>query len=149
MMIGMITVVKTGDYRLVGTKGKTMLLILDSKQVFAWINAKGIGEILVVSRKHHTTDTVLAMGKFRLYDVKDEPALTDLQHLELLVGKGKWQGYLLPTGLPTEKEKRKRIIPTDERITCSADSCPVSPYHDHDTAFSSSLMFWIMMAVLV
>lgn len=143
----MITVKKTGDYRLIGTKGKTMLLVLDSKQSFAWINAKGIGEILVYSVKRHTTDTVLAMGKFRLYEVKNEPDLTDLQHLELLVGKGKWQGYLLPTGLPDETDNRKRIIPTEERITCCANTCPVSP--NYDTAFSRSVMFWMLMAVLV
>jgi hypothetical protein len=33
------------------------------------------------------------------------------------VGKGTWQGYLLPTGLPDDKKKRNRIIPTDEVIT--------------------------------
>jgi len=60
---------------------------------------------------------MLSLGQFRLYDVKDEPKLTDLIHLELFVGGGLWQGYLLPTGLPTDKDKRNRIIPTDELIT--------------------------------
>ena len=41
--------------------------------------------------------------------VKDERELTDLEHLELLVGEGIWQGYLLTTGLPTDEKKRNRI----------------------------------------
>lgn len=87
--------------------------------MFAWINASGIGEILVVSQNPHKTDHVLAVGKHRIYEVKDEPDLTDLIHLELLVGDGVWQGYLLPTGLPTNENKRNRIIPTLEIITKS------------------------------
>jgi hypothetical protein len=36
--------------------------------------------------------------------------------LELSVGGGQWQGYLLLTGLPTAKKIRSRIEPTDEII---------------------------------
>lgn len=135
----MITVIKTGDYRLVGTKGKTMLLILDGTQVFSWIDATGFGDILGVSHAQHDRGRIFAIGKYRLYDVQDEQGLTDVEHLELMVGKGTWQGYLLPTGLPDEKEKRKRIIPTEERITCVASSCPVSPHYD--SIFSSAIIF--------
>lgn len=83
------------------------------------MNAIDIGEILVTSHKKHKTDAILAIGKYRLYEVKDEPNLTDLHHLELYVGDNTWQGYLLTTGLPNEKKRRSRIIPTDEIITKS------------------------------
>jgi hypothetical protein len=53
-----------------------------------------------------------------MYLVKDEPNLSDLTHLELLVGEGVWQGYLLPIGLPNGV-KRRKIIPTKEIITTS------------------------------
>jgi hypothetical protein len=42
-------------------------------------------------------------------------------HLELSIGKGQWQGYLLLTGLPTNKKRRNRIIPTKEVISIAQD----------------------------
>ncbi|CAN5134623.1 hypothetical protein BH11PAT1_BH11PAT1_6620 [soil metagenome] len=115
----MIKLLQEGRYNLIETKGQTKVLILDEKKTYAWVNAADIGEILVTSHKSHVTDNILAIGRYRLYDVKKEPDLTDLKHLELHVGNGSWQGYLLPTGLPNEKKKRNRIIPTNEVITKS------------------------------
>lgn len=115
----MIKMLAEGHYKLLETKQQTKILILDDKKTFAWVNVIDIGEILVTSHKSHHTDTVLAVGRYRLYDIKDEPTLTDLYHLELHVGNGTWQGYLLPTGLPDDKKKRNRIIPTNEIITIS------------------------------
>lgn len=114
----MITLLEKGDYRLIETKGQAKILIV-GKRVFAWINVKDIGEILISSHKPHIVDHFLAAGKYRIYDVEDEPNMTDLEHLELLAGDGLWQGYLLPTGMPTEQHKRNRIIPTSEIITKS------------------------------
>lgn len=113
----MITLIREGEYVLVETKLQIKILTLDNTKQFAWVNIMDIGEILVTSHKVHKVDHILAMGKYRLYKVKDEPDLTDLKHLELSVGKGVWQGYLLPTGLPTVTKKKKRIIPTKEIIT--------------------------------
>lgn len=115
----MIHVQQTGYYVLSETKKQTKILELDAAQTYAWINAAGIGEILVTSKKHHPQDCVLARGAYRLYEVRDEPDLTDLLHLELCIGPGYWQGYLLPTGLPTDRKKKNRIIPTKECITRS------------------------------
>jgi hypothetical protein len=113
----MITVIRNGTYQLIETKAQTKILTLDGRQSFAWINAADIGEILVASHKRHKTDHILAKSRYRLYDVKDEPDLTDLIHLELYVGERTWQGYLLPTGLPSGDKKRNRIIPTKEVVT--------------------------------
>lgn len=112
----MIKLLKEGAYKLIETKGQTKILSLDNK-TYAWVNVAEIGEILVASHKKHQTDNILAIGKYRMYQVQDEPMLTDLVHLELLVGDGHWQGYLLTTGLPTTKDIRRRIIPTSEVIT--------------------------------
>jgi len=113
-----IKLIKTGKYQLVETKvGQTKLLILDDKQSFAWINFKEVGEILVTTQKEHKLDSILSTGEYRLYGVEDEPKLVDLNHLELKTGVGKWQGYLLPTGLPTKTDIRNRIIPTRELIS--------------------------------
>lgn len=113
----MIKVLEEGFYELIETKHQTKILTLNKTKTFAWINAGNIGEILVSSHKSHKADAIVAVGKYRLYEVKDEPKITDLIHLELLVGQGKWQGYLLPTGLPTSNNLRNRIIPTNECIT--------------------------------
>ena len=115
----MIQLAKEGYYKLIESKGQTKILILDDKITLAWVNVAEIGEILVTSHKSHKTDTILAIGRYRIYSVKDESDLTDLSHVELHVGNGIWQGYLLPTGLPNEKKKRSRIIPTKETITVS------------------------------
>lgn len=115
----MIRLAKQGNYQLIETKRLNKILSLSEKGTYAWVNAKGIGEILVASYKKHQADYVLAVGKYRLYEVKDEQKLADTIHLELSTGKGNWQGYLLITGFPTAKDKRSRIIPTKEIITKS------------------------------
>lgn len=112
----MITLLTRGLYRLMETKGQTKILYLDDT-VYAWVQPADIGEILVASHKKHVTDTLLAVGEYRLYDVRDEAHYSTHEHLELEVGDGIWQGYLLLTGLPTRAKKRRRIIPTTEVIS--------------------------------
>jgi len=112
----MITTIQQGTYQLLETKNQTKVLILDGTQTYAWVNIDEIGEILVAAHDEQDTDTLLSSGAYRIYDVKGEPQLTDIQHLELEVEKDKWQGYLLLTGLPNEKDKRNRIIPTDQLV---------------------------------
>lgn len=112
----MIEKAQQGIYKLIETRHHVKILQLD-RYVFAWITAKDIGEILVTSHNPHKTDHILAIGPYIIYNVIKEPKLTDLVHMELFVGNGFWQGYLLPTSLPTNKKSRSRIIPTKEIIT--------------------------------
>jgi hypothetical protein len=111
----MITILKTGSYRLVETKWGNKILSLDDRS-YAWIDSKRVGELLVTTHREHSTSFVLSRGAYILYDVKDEEYLTDLQHLELECGIYAWQGYLLLTGLPDD-DKKSRIIPTEQLIT--------------------------------
>ncbi len=112
----MIKLIRSGDYQLIETKNDTKILQLD-KDTYAWIKAENIGHILVDTYRPFKTDYTLAVGKYRLYDVKEEPDFTDQIHLELFIGGGRWQGYLLLTGLPTDKKTRVRLIPTKEIIS--------------------------------
>lgn len=112
----MITILKTGSYKLVETRGNNKILYLDD-DVYAWIDSKKVGELLVTTHSPHKAYFALSGGAYILYNVKDEEALTDLQHLELEFGTYAWQGYLLPTGLPDDEKKKSRIIPTDQVIT--------------------------------
>lgn len=113
----MITLIRNGRYTVIETKHDTKILTLDGKTSFAWIHATKIGELLIKTHATQLVDHILSIGKYRLYEVLDEINLTDLPHLELYVGENTWQGYLLPTGLPVEKKKKSRIIPTTEIIT--------------------------------
>jgi len=113
----MIKLLKQGTYKLAETKkSQIKLLVLDDKITYAWPNID-IGEILVTTQKDHPLDSVLSQGSYRLYKVIDEPNLVDLVHLELQTSPNTWQGYLLPTGLPTKSDIRNRIIPTKEVIS--------------------------------
>lgn len=118
----MIRLLKHGDYHLVETRGATRILELSGKGNYAWVNARGIGDILVFSEGQYEASCILAQGKYRIYEVKDEDKLTDTIHLELFIGEGIWQGYLLITGLPAGGHKRSRILPTKEIITKSNSS---------------------------
>ncbi len=111
----MITLQRNGLYKLIETKNNVKILYLDN-DVYAWVEPTNIGELLVVSHAIHKTDCILSMGHYHVYEVKDEPFLSDLVHLELEAGKNVWQGYLLLSGLPDNHHKKGRIIPTTETI---------------------------------
>jgi hypothetical protein len=113
----MIKLLKKGKYSLVETRSDVKVLKLSGK-AFVWIFTRSIGEMLVTTHRGHKTDQKLAKGEYRIYKVSaDEPDLVDTMHLELSIGEGDWQGYLLPTGFPKDKKTRSRIIPTTELIT--------------------------------
>jgi len=118
-LLAMIKLLKTGKYSVIETFDHTKILTLDDKARYAWIKADSIGDILVSTRRKFNTSNIVSMGNYRLYEVKGEPEFTDLVHLELFVGDGQWQGYLLPTGLPRSLKKRNRIVSTNEAITKS------------------------------
>jgi hypothetical protein len=113
----MIKMLQQGSYKLFETWiHHTKILSMDEKYIYAWINAKGVGEILVTTNRKYNPDCILSVGRYRIYDVKTEARLSDQLHLELSVGEGFWQGYLLPKGLPIGRIK-KLIVPTKELIT--------------------------------
>ena len=123
----MIRLLNQGDYQLTEARDITKILRLSGKGVFAWINTGKVGEILVATSGEFSNLYTLASGKYRIYEVKNEPSLTDTLHLELFTGKSLWQGYLLITGFPTTEHKRSRIIPTTEIITRSKHSESKAP----------------------
>jgi hypothetical protein len=112
----MISVIQSGQYKLIETKHNTKILYLDNL-TYAWVEPQNIGELLVASRRVHKTDCMLSLGHYFIYDVVNESALSDQIHLELEVGKNHWQGYLLLSGLPDKNKKRVRILPSQEIIS--------------------------------
>lgn len=124
----MISILKSGIYKLIETRRHIKILHLDGS-TYAWIEPKNIGEILVTTHLPHKTDCVLAVGRYVLYRVRDVPKLADTTHLELEIGRHQWQGYLLLTGLPDDHKKRSRIIPTHEVITGNRHFAARKPLH--------------------
>ena len=112
----MIKLLKKGKYSLIETRNDVKILRL-GKITFVWIFTKSIGEMLVATHRGHRTDQKLSKGEYRIYEVADEPKLVDQLHLELSIGEGDWQGYLLPTGFPKDRKTRSRILPTNELIS--------------------------------
>lgn len=112
----MIRVVSRGNYRLVETKDFTKVFLFSNRQAFTWLPAQGMIEMYY--EKNPSLMSTLARGTYYIYETKNENDPPILQ-LEVYIGKRAWQGYMLPAGLPTMKEMRKRIIPTKDVITKS------------------------------
>jgi hypothetical protein len=121
----MLKIVYRGEYILSETNDQLKILNLDNK-LFGWVSSKGNGELFLYPHKNIPQSSILAMGKYRLYEVNEDKKFTDQPHLELSVGLGNWQAYLVPEGLP-KKESMSRIVPTSEVITktntCSECKC--------------------------
>lgn len=114
----MIKLAEQGTYKIVETWGETRLIVLNETNCFAWVYAGDeIGEILVATKKKFSDQYTLARGKYRLYEVDQENGLSKGEHLELYIGEGFWQGYILPTGFPKGRNVRNKIIPTRQIIT--------------------------------
>lgn len=113
----MLKVIGSGTYKLTETKDNTKVLFIDDNYACSWKNEKCNGDLVYLKPDTDKICCFLSVGNWRLYEIKDEPGLTIGNHFELNVGKGKWQGYLLPKGFPTQINKKKPISQTDEIIT--------------------------------
>jgi hypothetical protein len=112
----MITVLSTGTYQLY-KKDPLRILTLNGKKKFLWEKSRDATGQLRFWTPQDNIEELSASGAFRLYDVKKETDLTDGMHLELFVGEGDWEGYLLKDKLPNAKRKECDIVKTDECIT--------------------------------
>lgn len=118
----MINLQMSGSYKLLETSHDAKVLYLNG-DCYAWSCVQYPCELTLTMHQKARTDCLLGMGRYRLYDVDDEPALSDLFHLELEVGNDIWQGYLLADGLPGKGKERAKIAATRELIT-------TNPVHD-------------------
>lgn len=113
----MVKLLESGRYRLVETTSNLKALMLTGGRTFLWKNYGCSGKIQQTTKLDtNQICCVLAANNYRLYNISDEQGLTNGTHLELYVGKSKWQSYLLAKGLPGEKGK-KAITKINEVIT--------------------------------
>lgn len=116
----MITLLTKGTYTLLGTKDNSKILSFDkNERVYSWIVYDNTGELKHIVYKHFDNEYLISVGKYRMYEVKDEINFSDAIHLEFLVGDGVWQGHLLREGLPNGNENHYTIAPTKELISRS------------------------------
>jgi hypothetical protein len=112
----MITLLQSGKYTLFQAVEEVKALLLD-KKLYGWQEIKDEEELVFFSlHKFHPVD-VTTTGKYRLYEVTGEKKFVNAIHLELFAGDGKWEGYVLPDGLPTKESRRKKILRIDTTIT--------------------------------
>jgi hypothetical protein len=110
-----IEVNKKGQYETFETAHHHKILVLDNREYFAWIRTSQ-GELLVLSDQDHEREKTLHSGEYVAFTPHDEPEFNDeVEHLAL--GRGnKFEEFILPNGLPTESDKRKKIVTAEEHL---------------------------------
>jgi hypothetical protein len=103
-----------GHYELFETNHHHRILVLNNRQWFAWVQGQQ-GDILVLTDSDHQKARTLQQGQFYLVDFEDDPKYKDMPHLFLQDGD-RYQELMLPNGLPTEQDRQKRVVKTDEPL---------------------------------
>lgn len=105
---------KEGKYELFETTHGHEILVLNNKNWFAIVKTKQ-GQILVHSDSDHKKKRALQKGEFYLANFENDPSFKDMPHLFLKEGK-KYQEFILPNDLPTNKKPQKKLVVVDEKI---------------------------------
>lgn len=116
----MVRIIGSGTYKLTETKDNQKILSLGKYNNFQWVSTGCEGQIKYVKLDPKQICCLLSTGNYRIYEVKNELGLSNSKHIELHVGRGKWQGYLLPKGLPAKLQRKRVIVQTNEIITKSS-----------------------------
>jgi hypothetical protein len=103
-----------GRYELFETNHHHRILVLNNRQWFAWVRGQQ-GDILVLTDSDHQKARTLQQGQFYLVDFEDDPKYKDMPHLFLQDGD-RYQELMLPNGLPTEQDRQKRVVKTDQTL---------------------------------
>ena len=98
---------KEGDYELLQTTKGHQILTLDKKEWYAVVETSQ-GHLLVLSDADHEKQKTVDQGQYYLADFEDDPEFRDMPHLFLKDTKTKYKEFVLPKGLPTESNDRKK-----------------------------------------
>ena len=109
-----IKVEDKGHYELFETTNGNHILVLNGERWFAWVEGQQ-GEILVHTDSDHEKDHMIQEGQFYLADFEDDPKFQDNPHL-FLQKEDRFEEAILPNSLPTEQDKQKKIVATDETV---------------------------------
>lgn len=96
------------------TKGHEILVLNDEKW-YSLVEGQA-GEIIVLSDSDHQKRRTLEDGRFYLVDFEEDPEFRDMPHL-FLEEDGTYREFILPNSLPTESDKQRKVVRTDETIS--------------------------------
>jgi hypothetical protein len=110
-----VRVKASGRYELFEDQHGHRFLVLDAKRWYVWIEGQK-SPIIVRTRPGRSKKRVIQKGKFFYVDFEDDPKFSDMPHLFLQKGQ-RYLEFLLPNGLPDERDPQKRLVVTQKTIT--------------------------------
>jgi hypothetical protein len=105
-----VRVLERGKYELFEDAHGHRFLVLDGDHWYAWIAAQR-SPILVRTDSDHEIKRTVQRGKYFLVDFRQDPKFKDMPHLFLQKGD-EYQEYLLPSGLPSQRDPQVRFVVT-------------------------------------
>lgn len=103
-----------GNYELFETTNGHRILVLEGKDWYAWVEGQE-SPLLVQSDSDHDKDHTLSEGRFYLIDFEGDHDFRDQPHL-FLQENDRYRALIVPNGLPTQRDKQKRLIEVDEKV---------------------------------
>lgn len=104
----------SGTYELIETVAGNRILGFNGEEWYAWIDGQD-GEILVRSDDDHNRRRMIQQGDFLLVDFEEDTDYRDLPHL-FLGHLEEYEEFVLPNGLPDDRDTQKKIITTDNTV---------------------------------
>jgi hypothetical protein len=104
----------SGKYALYEDAHRHRFLVLDGRRWYVWIEGQQ-SPILVRTDADHDIKRTVQQGKYWLVDFEDDPKFRDLPHLFLQKAE-RYREFLLPNGLPTERDPQKRFVVTRKTL---------------------------------
>lgn len=105
---------KKGRYERFETTKGSEILVLDGEMWYALVQGQA-GDIIVLTDSDHERRRTLKKGRFYLADFQEDPKFKDMLHL-FMEADGAFEEALLPQHLPTQGDKQKKLVRTDDRI---------------------------------
>lgn len=103
-----------GRYALLEDAHGHRFLVLNDARWFVWIEGQK-SPLLVRTGPGHEKLRTARRGRFYLVDFQEDPNFRDLPHLFLQSGE-RYREFLLPNGLPDERDPQKRFVVTRKYI---------------------------------
>jgi hypothetical protein len=108
------TIQRQGRYTLFETPDQNRILSLGNDLWFAWVGGQQ-GDLLVRSDGDHERTRTIQEGEFYLVQFENDPNFTDVPHL-FLGRNGGFTEVILPNGLPTDDDTKKRVVGTEKTV---------------------------------
>lgn len=106
---------KRGKYELFETTKGHQILNLNNQEFYAVVEGQR-GDILVRSDSDHQKKKTVKKGEFYLADFDDDPEFNDIPHLFLQENETQYREWILPRGVPSDKDYQKKLVRSNNRV---------------------------------